>query len=324
VNASKVKFADGQAMLSPLRFHYENEAFSLPVRLGLMNSEGTQDLIVHILAKQRFEVANYPNATIPTNIDVADEVRQRFGEFYAALFDATLEKNPAAVVTEYAWDSGSCDPCPVPALTPSELMTLGGDVLREFNPRMVLTRLHARYSKDGLGEDLVFKAAEPLVGGREFVVKGALETGGKKGGINNFQARYAIRHLWQGKMECENPERGIWGGPPEGSPEKKEVEAATGLAFAPRGQMALASMVTSALPELEIEGRPAGAVSTPKPEEPEHTKVDSKDIEAAQNKAKKPKSCGCSARGGGSSLALLLLFLGLARLRRRRSEAIAP
>jgi len=117
VDVSKVHFENGQAMLSPLRFHYDSETFSLPVRLGLVNSSGTQDLLVHILAKnQRYEVANYPNVTIPTNIDLADEAKGQFPAFYAALFDKTLEKNPGAVVTEYAWQSTTCDPCPGPPL----------------------------------------------------------------------------------------------------------------------------------------------------------------------------------------------------------------
>lgn len=51
VDAAKVKFVDGQAQLSPLRFHYDAKTFFLPVRLGLLNSRGTQDLIVHILAR---------------------------------------------------------------------------------------------------------------------------------------------------------------------------------------------------------------------------------------------------------------------------------
>ncbi|HWN83441.1 MAG TPA: DUF2330 domain-containing protein, partial [Candidatus Udaeobacter sp.] len=183
VDIKKVKFENGQAMLSPLRFHYDAESFSLPIRLGMMNSAGTQDLIVHILApRQRYEVANYENVTIPTNLDVKEEARERFGEFYAALFDRTLEKNPGAVVTEYAWDAGSCDPCPTPPLEPGALATLGGDVLGEGGTgasagrgRMmmamggfVLIRLHARYSKDGISEDLVFKAAPPIAGGREW------------------------------------------------------------------------------------------------------------------------------------------------------------
>src|SRR6185503_5554881 len=91
----KVAMEKGRAMLSPLRFHYDTGDFTLPIRLGLMNSAGTQDLIVHILAPgQRYEAANYPNVTVPTNLDVVEEARERCGEFYAALCDRTLAKHP--------------------------------------------------------------------------------------------------------------------------------------------------------------------------------------------------------------------------------------
>src|SRR5262245_27900146 len=198
VDPRKVKFVDGRAVLSPLRFHYDSEQFVLPIRLGLANSGGTQDLIVSILAPgQRYQVANYRNVTIPTNLDVKDTVRDRFGAFYAALFDRTVERNPGAVVTEYAWQASTCDPCPGPTLTPRDFLTLGADVLepkqqmatppspggqampqrRPMPPRwgvgmdFVLTRLHDRYGRD-LKDDLVFAAAPPIVGGREFVRDG--------------------------------------------------------------------------------------------------------------------------------------------------------
>src|SRR5262249_28915665 len=101
VDAQKVRFDKGMATLSPLRFHYDTDTFSLPVRLGLINSAGTQDLIVHVLARhQRFEVANYPNVAIPTNFDVAERARDEFGAFYASLFDETVRQHPRAVVTE--------------------------------------------------------------------------------------------------------------------------------------------------------------------------------------------------------------------------------
>ena len=100
VDPKKVTFRDGRAALSPLRFHYDTDTFSLPVRLGLINSGGTQDLVINILAKKkRYEAANYPNVTVPTNLDVSEGARTRFGEFYAALFDRTLERTPKAIVT---------------------------------------------------------------------------------------------------------------------------------------------------------------------------------------------------------------------------------
>ena len=131
VDPKKVTFdADHRASLSPLRFHYDSDEFALPIRLGLANSSGKQDLIVSILAPdQRYEMANYPNVTIPTNLDVRDPVRGDFAGFYAALFDRTLVKNPGAVVTEYAWQATTCDPCPGPTLGGGDFTLLGADVL---------------------------------------------------------------------------------------------------------------------------------------------------------------------------------------------------
>ncbi len=39
-----------------------------------------------------------------------------------------MAESKGAVVTEYAWEAGRCDPCPVPALDAADVATLGGDV----------------------------------------------------------------------------------------------------------------------------------------------------------------------------------------------------
>jgi MYXO-CTERM domain-containing protein len=312
VDPKKVKFKDGQTMLSPLRFHYDSEDFNLPVRLGLMNSSGTQDLLVHILAQgQRYEVANYPNVTIPTNINVKDSVRNSFGEFYAALFDSTLEKNPKAVVTEYSWDASTCDPCPEPALDGNELATLGYDVLpsaKGGGPRgFVLTRLHARYSTASLGEDLVFKAAPPIAGGREHLVEGnKLEEGSRPAGQNNFQGRYAMRHEWTGPIECENPQRGRWGGPPSGT-QHSGTQAATDLAFAPRGKTVLANVVAQDVPEIGlVAGKAAPA------------KVEPADAVTKGEAKSSSKGKGCSTSGSSTGTGALLALAGLLLFTRKR------
>ena len=90
---------------------------------------------------------------------------------------------------------------------------LGGD-----GYSFVLTRLHARYGKDGAPNDLVFKTASPIVGGREQRDgQGHLEERAKPDSTNNFQGRYAIRHAWTGTIACQAPVRGRWGGPPSGA-----------------------------------------------------------------------------------------------------------
>jgi MYXO-CTERM domain-containing protein len=371
VNVAKVKFerlgnGPEQAILSPLRFHYDSDAFNLPIRLGLINSGGTQDLVVTILARgQRYEVANYDNVAIPTNIDVTDATRGQFAAFYGALFDETVRKHPRSVVTEYSWASNSCDPCPTPPLQDGDLVTLGGDVLpsmAQFAPRgsgapivrppipwgamngFVLTRLHARYSKDALGDDLFFRAAPPIVGGREFVQSdGKPEQGARPDASNNFQARYVIRHPWTGPIACQNPQRGIWGGPPDRGGLAPLAKAAAKIGFLPRvGAVTLSAFVRGAIP-------PESALSTGAPTPMLAVPAAASDVDAATlgdaasatpdlhaglipdsgaaigpppTPPSKGGCAGCSLEStdrGSTGAGLGLIALAFARLRRRRS-----
>lgn len=362
VDTTKVKFENGMAKLSPLRFHYDSKTFSLPVRLGMINSSGTQDLIVHVLARnQRYQVANFPNVTIPTNLNVKDEVRTRFGEFYASLFDATLEKNLGAVVTEYSWDASTCDPCPTPALRPNELASLGADVLFGASPDQsgartkvskrkrrpgkrirrptipwsvtrgfVLTRLHARYGKGSLADDLIFEAAPAIAGGREMYSANKIERGSVSASRNNFQGRYSIRHEWTGPITCENPRRGIWGGPPPGVAGSTQPQPALELAFAPRGKAKLASFVKGDIPELEVaasaSAEPPAAQSTQA-----NTATDTAPGSGAatgsaggavtSEPAKQKTSKGCNTQADPSPWLLALAVLALMAVRRRRSAS---
>ena len=417
VDTAKVKMESGRAVLSPLRFHYDSESFNLPIRLGLANSAGVQDLIVHILAPSRFEVANYPNVLIPTNLVVRDEARDRFGEFYAALFDRTVEENKGAVVTEYAWGSNTCDPCPTSPLSDADTATLGGDVLglvavgtsgstrmadpkvtgagkmdpailrrylRRITPRMaacgagpqplvvefdieangstskvkvsgasgaaqsciakavddmelpkpkgggvahvrapvvagfggggggglILTRLHARYGVDTIGEDLVFREAAPIVGGRGVPdPSGKLPEGEQAAGVPQFQARYVMMHPWTGPIGCAQPQRGIWGGPPAGK-EAPAARPALDLATAKRGAIDLTAMIAEA-----AQAAPAPVAEeaiTPRPEP------------APEVKPKRPRrGDGCAAGGGSGMLSLWLAAAALV-LARVRARAGSP
>jgi MYXO-CTERM domain-containing protein len=374
VDTSKVTFEsrpDGskRATLSPLRFHYDSDQFALPIRLGLINAPegapgegqggqaGAQDLIVHVLARNtRYQVANYPNVTIPTNLEVKDETREHFGQFYVSLFDHTLVQTPKAVVTEYAWSANTCDPCPEPALTLAELVTLGADVLPTYAAQLggggqqevdsslewsipsefVLTRLHARYDSSTLGEDLVFEEAPAIAGGREFLqTDGKLERGSQPYSSNNFQARYIIRHPWTGPIACANPERGIWGGPPAGVGNGGPIVARK-LATVDRGA-SLGSFVTAEsqailgvadvppvrpAPEAgeggEVKSDPdSKAAPEPKP-------ADAK--QAADDNKAAGKGCACEVDDrstGGLGLLGLFGLLTFTRIRRPREESQA-
>ncbi len=442
VDVSKVTYKDGMATLSPLRVHYDTETFALPIRLGLINAGDTQDLIVHILGRnQRYEVANYKNVAIPTNLAVADQVRDRFGEFYAALLDATLEKNPGAVVTEYSWDSSTCDPCPGSPLNQAELMSLGLDVLhdqqkprsalrfmrpvmtgvldkyilmrilrrtrRRFmachdraltadpklaqssanvelsfiinaigriekvrvgdvppgpasaamkkcfadtiesvrfpsgkgggltrveidlalrtgipTPRasgMVLTRLHARYDRDNLGDDLVFKQAPAIAGGQGGATPPSKEA--RPAGRNTFQGRYIIRHEWTGPIECDDPIRGRWGGPPADVDGSRGPTVARDLAFAPRGRIELEQMVREPVTALSITPPPRAVVDTATSRS--NNAQGKKSATAPGDKRPPKRSLGCAAGGGDPGLLGLVLALAVLIGRQRAPAARA-
>jgi hypothetical protein len=321
VDPAKVHFDGDRAVLSPLRFHYDSERFELPIRIGLASSDGTQDLIVDILAPhQRYRVANDPNVTIPTNLSVDRAVRVQFAAFYNALFDATLERHPDAVITEYAWNATTCDPCPGPTLDRADFDTLGADVIDRANTSpaedFVLTRLHLRYGKD-VKEDLELVPAPPIAGGREHVgASGLFEQAAQPAPHDSFQARYVIRHPWLGPLRCANPVRGRWGAQDGGEAEfpapprrgrgalyrlpRSDLQPALGLAFAPRDAVVLAHALAQDVPAVDVSVADHGEMLAP-----------------AVPASTPGGEGGCNANASGSGVPLVLLFVAVRRRRRR-------
>jgi hypothetical protein len=178
----------------------------------------------------------------------------------------------------------------------------------------VLTRLHVRYGRAALGEDLVFREAKAIAGGREQrAAEGKLETGAADSSINNFQARYAVRHRWKGEVTCAKPVWGRWGGPPTGG-QASTPRAATDLAFAKRGGVKLASLVQQDVPEIGLKGATPPKPGAPPPPSPKPANP------ASSTSAPAPTSaCGCGVPGRGQARAWLFLALPfLLGLRRRR------
>ena len=333
VDPQKVSFSkEGRALLSPLRFDYDSKAFTLPVRLGLLNARGPQDLLVHILAKgQRYEVANMKNMPIPTNLVVTSSTRDHFPQFYTSLIDATLEAHPGTVLTEYAWDASTCDPCPTTPLEPQELASLGADVMpdraRPARRRSwggeggwTLTRLHARYTKEEMTQDLVFAQAPPLVGGRGMPsgVEGTLEEKTQVSGpVDNFQGRYVMLNPWEGETKCQNPVRGTWGGPPSGGEPTTRVSQQLTATAGVKKEVQVAGFIARDVPEFLGKAQaqmPVKVEETPVAAVPEETKP----------VVKEPKKNSCASSGlgalGGGFGAWVLLGAGLLVLRRRSRE----
>ncbi len=237
VDITRVHLDDaGHTMLSPLRLHYDSEDFTLPIRLGQLNADGPQDLIVHILARDRYEVANAPDAFIPTNLVVRPETIHHFATFYDDLFDALHVERPGTVWTEYAWPladpSFPCDPCRGAQIDESDLVALGQDVMGPLLPKrsfwddpranheatplsvpIVATRLHLRYTSEHFENDLVFERAEPITGGigAPTSVKGDFGIQSTQPhDVNLFQTRHTILLPWTDPITCSHPVRARW------------------------------------------------------------------------------------------------------------------
>ena len=178
----------GYSYLRPLQVAYESPKFMLPIRLGMVNANGTQDLFVFALTRNgRVETTNYRTSKLPADMDLPTYLKRpdEFASFYKAMFTKQVENQSGnAVFLEYAWDMRWCDPCAADPLTNDELRRLGVFWSENGGGRpqdVFISRLHVRYDKAHFPEDLVFQ-----------------ETGDRA----NFQGRYVLRHAWTGNDSC--------------------------------------------------------------------------------------------------------------------------
>jgi hypothetical protein len=174
----------------------------LPIRLGMANADGDQDLLVYAFSKTgRVECTNYRTVALPTGKNIPLFVKNNFGNFYANLFKHQWNQEGRSVaMLEYAWDVSpknyvKCDPCVATAPSIQDLVQAGvwwisrnwedySDVYNDedFSDQVYFTRLHVRYNRRSFPQDLVFQV-----------------TPNKE----NFQARYVITHPAAGDFNCE-------------------------------------------------------------------------------------------------------------------------
>lgn len=171
--------------LRPLMMAFESPKYMLPIRLGMMNAQQAQDLLVYILSpKGQAEVTNYRTVKVPSNVEVPEFVEDEFGDFYTTMFEQDYQRQGRDdVFLEYAWDMSSCDPCSAPNLSKEELKQAGVFWDKDsYIPQVFITRLHVRYTRDKFPQDLKFHETA----NRQF-----------------FQGRYVIRHPFRGEMTCD-------------------------------------------------------------------------------------------------------------------------
>jgi hypothetical protein len=189
----------GFSMLRPIQVEFTTPKFMLPIRLGTVNADGPQELFIYALTRQgRVETTNYRTVKLPTGQDVPVYVKNRFADFYKAMFNQqVVREDMRTIFTEYAWDMSFCDPCAAEPLSNDELRKLGVFWLDEApggrvggrgmaRQQVFITRLHVRYDRDHFPEDLVFQQTADRT---------------------NFQGRYVLRHEWTGESTCSEAQR---------------------------------------------------------------------------------------------------------------------
>jgi hypothetical protein len=190
--------------LRPIQISFNSPKFMLPIRLGMANADGDQDLIVYAFTRKgRIESTNYRNVDIVSNRNIPLFVQKNFGAFYGNLFTNQWDKEDKSVAfLEYAWDVSPqnfyhCDPCIATAPSEQDLVQSGvwwlgskdwsdysdvdNDLPDNGSKNVHFTRLHFRYNRKSFAQDLMFQVTP---------------------NTETFQARYIITHPATGDFNC--------------------------------------------------------------------------------------------------------------------------
>jgi hypothetical protein len=190
--------------LRPIQISFSSPKFMLPIRLGMANADGDQDLIVYAFTRRgRIESTNYRNVNIVSNRNIPLFVQKNFGAFYGNLFTNQWEKEDKSVAfLEYAWNvtpinQMKCDPCVGNPPTEQDLVQSGvwwlgnkdwndysdldNEEIDNGSRNVHFTRLHLRYDRKSFAQDLQFQVTP---------------------NTQNYQARYIITHPASGDFNC--------------------------------------------------------------------------------------------------------------------------
>ena len=218
----------GFANLRPIQMAYEDARFMLPIRLGMANADGPQDLLIYAITKQgRVETTNYRTVKLPSDVEIPSFVKGDFANFYRDLFREQVRKHDMRVVfTEYAWDMAWCDPCATSPLSADELRGLGVFWLDPSSGQSgaqnaFVTRLHVRYDAAHFPTDLQLQVTNDRT---------------------NFQGRYILRHFWDGNEDCKEAADYRQGLAARRAEQARQLASLTGWSLGDiRGRMAVAA-----------------------------------------------------------------------------------
>jgi len=209
-------YVSNSEYLSPIQITFDSEKFMLPIRLGMANASGDQDMVVYAFTRQgRIECTNYRTVKLPTDRNIPLFVQPKFGQFYKDLFEREYKhQGRNAVFLEYAWNVSpnqgvKCDPCVSPPPIFDDFREAGVTWAKDMSAssNTFFTRLHVRYSRDKFPEDLLFQNTP---------------------NSEQYQCRYVLTHPAQGDFTCDEGQKYLIGLEKRRKKEVDELAALTG------------------------------------------------------------------------------------------------
>ncbi len=331
-------------MLSPIQIEYDSDQLQVPVRLGTLNSPGEQELLLYVLAKDgRYELANRPNVTAPSELQLEESAAGNVAELYNSLMNETFRRTPGAAVTEYAHNLGSkvgrfhVQSFGIPSDREARRVEEAGG----RRGRWTLTRIRHRYGKD-LDSDLILRpASSPLRMTRRWSHP-ELRVWAPRG-ESGFHVQFAVVH----GGSCPSTQRqqrlaqqfataeSMWEGERDFWPGDVLLDDVTSLGITAQSSAPAGWPPPAVAPrEVEIEkpddevAVPTGPISMSEMQAGSGTGLSAEEVRALQNQgapaaAPAADSGGCGGcatiEGAPAAPALGLLFLTWVATRRKRS-----
>lgn len=153
---------DGNVLLPPLRIAYDADTVGLPIRIGTINADGPQEVLIHALtdpyAAGEVGIANYPQLAMESECLWLGEEGEDMAAWYGRQVERAVEEaGGAGWILEHSADliptadtGYHCDPCTAePAIPGNSFAPFGLDTDRAH-----LTRIRMRYDAATAVEDL--------------------------------------------------------------------------------------------------------------------------------------------------------------------------
>ena len=146
------EMGNGRRHLRPIQVHYTTPKLMLPIRLGMVNADGPQEILLFALSpKGRIESTNYRSVPMPTGAALPWFAKDQWNDVYGAVFDDQERREDQRVLFLEAAQTapGNADTVKAGARWSTSLPT-------------TVTRLHFRYADAGFPEDLVLQTTADI------------------------------------------------------------------------------------------------------------------------------------------------------------------